>query len=188
MEIHKMIRGFVVQTFDTKTGKCSHQCFVPDHNSRIEYQDEFRDTIPFDKVLEEFHSVPFAEISLPEKISDDSCRRCVFRTGEESKRVNSMKIKSFDSNPDVVFDATKPVHLTFFGVDGKGFIMGFMQKTPNGGFYSGVFSPLIRPLEWKDGNIFFGEKTEAKFIKAFEKATGQTPTLLKLNTPLRKIG
>jgi hypothetical protein len=64
--------------------------------------------------------------------------------------------------------------------------MGFMQKTPDG-FYNGVFSPLIRPLEWKDGDIFFGEKTEKKFIEAFKKVTGQTPTLLKLNTPLRKI-
>jgi hypothetical protein len=70
------------------------------------------------------------------------------------------------------------VSMVYYLVRLKGFQMGF---TTHCGVHKKVvgfrFSPPVGPIEWKAGNIDFGDKTLRRFEEVFEKVYGVKPKM-----------
>jgi hypothetical protein len=79
-----------------------------------------------------------------------------------------------------LFDPKKPVRICFYGVEGIGWGMGFSQTIrgeERGHVFGGLFVPEIEPVEWKGGNIAFGEATHKRFAEAFSEVYGVEPVI-----------
>lgn len=56
------------------------------------------------------------------------------------------------------FRPTRPITISYFGVDRFGFALGFSQRIGDE-YFGAIFVPKIHVIEWKGGDIVFGPKT-----------------------------